>query len=145
MSRVQVPSAAPTTNRSGIKWPNLLRQSQWFPMSLPDKLPEGAFKGAESVLLSLGLPDGFLWSLYGEGDWSFIIKCSALLEAGLLRALKGKFEQFSIDSHLDSLTHFKRIQLAIQSKAIPKELERGLKHIADVRNSLVHDISCVSF
>jgi hypothetical protein len=93
----------------------------------------------------LGLPNGFYNSLLAEDDWSFVIKLSALFEAASGQALAAKLQHSEIESELSYLEQAKKISLILKLNIITKEQSNFLIDLASLRNTLVHNISNVTF
>lgn len=111
----------------------------------PDDLPSDAVGAADDVLVELGLPRGFLWSLLHENDWAFVLKVAALLEGAVAHSLRSRFRQFDLDGFIKRLPHGRRIDLAKSSASVGPEFLPGLRHIAEIRNLLAHDVRQVTF
>ena len=93
----------------------------------------------------LRLPSGFYNSLMAEDDWSFVIKLSALFEAASGQALAAKLQHSEIESELSYLEQVKKINLILKLNIITKEQSKFLIDLASLRNTLVHNISNVTF
>jgi hypothetical protein len=111
---------------------------------------KGSFMDAISKEVSdleniLGLPNGFYNSLLAEDDWSFVIKLSALFEAASGQALAAKLQHSEIESELSYLEQAKKITLILKLNIITKEQSKFLIELASLRNTLVHNISNVTF
>jgi len=97
----------------------------------------------------LGLPLDFFPALEHEDDWSFVIKRHALLEAALARLLTqqtGRDSLLSVFARLD-MSDTKRGKLAFAATldAIPKADQKFIRKLSELRNTLIHDISNVTF
>ncbi|PYO98058.1 MAG: hypothetical protein DMD60_05185 [Gemmatimonadetes bacterium] len=98
---------------------------------------------------ALGLPAGFLVSLWKEDDWSFVVKIHSLVEAAVTQRITAAVG----DARLSPV--FERLQLGQEktgklgfAKALdllqPDEL-RYIRALAELRNRLVHYIDQVRF
>ena len=97
----------------------------------------------------LGLPNGFYDSLLREDDWSFVIKLNALFEAACTHALAARMHAPELIEALSSLefAHTKagKIVFLEQLGAVTPQQSSILRKLAELRNSLVHNISRVGF
>lgn len=97
---------------------------------------------------TLGVPSGFLAELVEEGDWSFVVKSHALLEAALaeLLAQKGEprlgkfFRRLPFAGNRNS-----KLAVARDLGLIDEHVASFLAVFAKLRNNLVHDASLVRF
>jgi hypothetical protein len=92
----------------------------------------------------LGLPKGFY-----DNDWSFVIKLNALFEAAATHILVVRLQVPELEGALANLdfAHGKygKVVLLRKLDAINKDQATLLRMLAELRNSLVHDISSISF
>jgi hypothetical protein len=103
----------------------------------------------EELSQDLQLPLRFLPSLLEEGDWSFVIKSHALLEAALAHLLSTAV----LNSSLTSV--FLRLETSNETSGklafiramdlLPDRQRKFIKHLSELRNRLVHDVSNCSF
>lgn len=103
----------------------------------------------ENFLDELSLPKDFYKNLLNEDDWSFIIKISALLEAVTTNLLVKKFKIDELEKALSFLDYangnYGKIRLLYDMKVLNKEQYNILKKFAELRNSVVHNVSNVGF
>jgi len=97
----------------------------------------------------LNLSHGFFVELSKEDDWSFVIKCHALMETAcsyLLTEYFNKPEYASIFLRLE-MSDKRRGKLAFLRAAglVIKEEARFIIGLSELRNSLVHDIHNIRF
>ena len=97
----------------------------------------------------LGLPAGFLFALYGEDDWSFIIKSHAVIEAWvsveLTRALKDNRLTPVFESLELSTADTGKLAFAKALGLLTDRQRRFIRRLSELRNRLVHNIRNVSF
>jgi hypothetical protein len=97
----------------------------------------------------LGLTDGFFAGLAEEDDWSFVVKCHALMESACSYLLTAYFNNPSyadIFSRLE-MTDKKKGKLAFlraTGMIVPEEAS-FIVALSELRNSLVHNIHRVPF
>lgn len=112
-------------------------------------IPRDPWVYAKAVERELGLREGFVASLYGEDDWSFVIKLHALLEAALTHALVQYLKQPALQDIIsrtplsDKATG--KIEIAKALRMLDKPTRRFLSCFSELRNSIVHDVSKVEF
>lgn len=96
----------------------------------------------------LGLPNGFYRSLMHEDDWSFVIKLSALFEAStssvLTKVLDPRLEE-SITRLEQASSKTSRNTLLYRLDVLSLEQYNFLNKLAELRNSIVHQIKNVNF
>jgi len=97
----------------------------------------------------LGLPDGFFGSLLDEGDWSFVIKLNALIEAACSDALAARLHSPQLASSLSTLDlgHNKHGKVALLRKlgAVTNDQAATMQLLYELRNLLAHNIQQVRF
>lgn len=97
----------------------------------------------------LNLPKDFYRDLLKEGDWSFIIKVSALFEAATTHLLAVRFRAPEIETELAFLEQANprngKIVLLEKMEALYKEQAIFLTKLANLRNQLAHKIENVNF
>jgi len=97
----------------------------------------------------LGLPSDFFHALLDEGDWSFVIKLHAVIEAAtshLLAATLGRDDLLGIFSYLalgDQKTG--KIAFGRALNVLSTSDRRFITSLSKIRNELVHDIRNASF
>jgi hypothetical protein len=98
---------------------------------------------------ALGLTDGFFVGLAKEDDWSFVVKCHALMESACSYLLTAYFDSpayADIFSRLE-MSNKKTGKLAFLRAAgiiVPEEAS-FIVALSELRNSLVHNIHRVPF
>ncbi len=97
----------------------------------------------------LALPDGFFKSLKDEDDWSFVVKCHALMESACSRLLTAFFNNPTYEDIFASLemSDKKKGKVAFLRAAgliIPEEAG-FITGLSELRNKLVHNIGRVAF
>lgn len=106
-------------------------------------------KTIETLESELGLKSGFFNGLQSEDDWSFVIKCHALMETAcsfLLTAYFNKPNYGDIFSRIE-MSDTKKGKVAFLKEAglvIPEEA-KFIIALSELRNKLVHNISEVAF
>lgn len=107
------------------------------------------FPEIKSLVLLLGLPDGFYENLLHEDDWSFVVKLNALFEGACTEVLSSCLGTSKISEALAYLdfAHSKcgKIAMLKSLDAITSQQATILRTLAELRNSLVHNISNVHF
>lgn len=107
---------------------------------------EKAVRAFES---EIKLPTGFLESLRKEDDWSFVIKAHALIEAAITHTLVAFLDKPQLEGLFArmELTDKRSGKLAFATalEIISEDERRFLRAFSEIRNSLVHNISNVSF
>lgn len=97
----------------------------------------------------LGLREGLLEKLLIEDDWSFIIKVHALIESAvslLLTKSFGKEELQYVFSSLDlSNKRLGKMAFVKALNLLDKPDRRFISSLAELRNTIVHNISDVNF
>ena len=114
----------------------------------PEKITADFLRMLEFIEKPLKLPSGFLNSLNQEGDWSFIIKCHALVEAGLSKLLSTV-----LDARLTKIferlelgdTQMGKIVFAEALELIDQRQRKFIRQLSFLRNIVVHDIRNVNF
>jgi hypothetical protein len=112
-------------------------------------MPSQVFSDVKAMEIKLGLPVGFYSELFSESDWSFIIKLNALLEAACAHALVVRLnapELMESFAHLE-IGHSKYGKVVLLKKlgALTSEQGKVLQYLYELRNSLAHNITQVSF
>ena len=99
--------------------------------------------------MDLGIEPGFLTRLADENDWSFVIKSHAFLEAALSHLIANALEAPALGSilaHVDtSNTRSGKLAFLRELDLLDDASRRFIKSFSELRNSLVHDVSQVSF
>lgn len=97
----------------------------------------------------LALPNGFFDELKNEEDWSFIVKCHALMESAcsfLLTAYFGNSNYEDIFSRLE-MSDKKKGKVAFLRAAgliVPEEAS-FIRGLSELRNKVVHNIRGIAF
>lgn len=112
-------------------------------------MPADLFTDLKQFEQRLGLPDGFYEHLIREDDWSFVIKLNALFEAACTHILATRLHAPELEkslAHLD-LGNSKcgKVVLLRNLGAIAAEQATLLRMLAELRNTLVHNITNVTF
>jgi hypothetical protein len=97
----------------------------------------------------LGLPQDFYSDLLKNDDWSFVVKLNALVEAACTHALSVRLHAPELEgafAHLD-LANSKcgKATLLRQLNALTGDQVTIIRHLAELRNSLVHNVRNVAF
>lgn len=112
-------------------------------------MPRDVFSDLKAQESGLGLPDGFYMTLFNEDDWSFVIKLNALIEAACTHALVARLNAPELAGPLASLDlgHPKhgKVYLLRTLSALTSEQASVLQMLYELRNSLAHNITQVSF
>ena len=107
------------------------------------------FKDLNQFELKLGLPSGFYDKLLKEDDWSFVIKLNALFEAASTHVLVTRLRVPDLEdsfSHLDFAQNKSgKISFLRAAKVLTNEQATILKCLAELRNTLVHNVTNVQF
>jgi hypothetical protein len=100
------------------------------------------------VETDLRLPDRFVLDLVEEDDWSFTIKAHALLEAAVTQVLTTAVPDTRLHKLLTSLNlagRHSKLSYAEALNLLEDTHIRFLNQLSQIRNTIVHDISQVSF
>lgn len=112
--------------------------------AIPTLTPLLEIEALTGVEADLGVPSGFLKSLYQADDWTFIIKLHALLEAAFTQALSAATDDRRMDNLFAALSFTDsrngKIGAALQFNIIDKSVCPYLKWLSKLRNACVHDI-----
>ena len=113
-------------------------------------IPETHERPIADIETQLGLPTGFLISLYThEDDWSFVIKAHAFLEAALTHLLAdhlGKEDLLPVFAYLEtSNVRTGKLAFVKAFDLLDKGARRFIHTLSELRNDLVHEISNVRF
>lgn len=107
------------------------------------------FTEIESLVVLLGLPEGFYENLLHEDDWSFVVKLNALFEGACTEVLSSCLGTSKITEALANLDFahpkYGKIAMLKSLDAITPQQTTILSTLAALRNSLVHNISNVQF
>ena len=97
----------------------------------------------------LGLPQGFYAHFLKEDDWSFVIKISALVEAACTHILSYKFRHPELEDNFSYLEQGNRkvgrVALLKKAGALYEDQAKILYSLAELRNSLAHNIKNTNF
>jgi hypothetical protein len=93
----------------------------------------------------LGIPNGFIGSLYSEtDDWAYIIKLAVLCEAAVTHVLVAKVSNAEKPTewydHFSNISNNRRLELAHKLGVFPKSVKEQLDAVAQFRNSFAHDV-----
>jgi|TARA_B110000238_G_C15897836_1_gene340610 hypothetical protein len=106
-------------------------------------------KDLEALQNNLGLDESFIDDLYKQDDWSFIIKLSALVEATCTHAISVLFGYPQLEgcfTYLDqSNPKVGRVKLLKEMGVIFDNQAKILKALAELRNTVSHDVKNVNF
>jgi len=113
-------------------------------------IPETHERPIADIETQLGLPTGFLISLYAhEDDWSFVIKAHAFLEAALTHLLAdhlGKEDLLPVFAYLEtSNVRTGKLAFVKAFDLLDKGARRFIHTLSELRNDLVHEVSNVGF
>ncbi len=100
------------------------------------------------VETDLRLPDRFVLDLVQQDDWSFTIKAHALLEAAITQVLTAAVPDARLHNLLTSLNLAGRHSKLSYAEALGLVEEthiRFLNQLSQIRNTIVHQISQVTF
>lgn len=107
------------------------------------------FEDLTQLEQALGLPDGFYERLSAEDDWSFVIKLNALLEAAATHTLVVRLQAPELADSIANLNFAQskcgKIALLRNLGALTQDQAKTLRMIAELRNSLIHNITNTSF
>ena len=99
--------------------------------------------------MDLGIDPGFLTRLADEDDWSFVIKSHAFLEAALSHLIAHALDAPALGTvlaYLDTAnTRSGKLAFLRELDLLDDVSRRFVKSFSELRNSLVHDVSQVSF
>lgn len=97
----------------------------------------------------LGLPKNFYSNLLHEDDWSFVVKLNAMFEGACTHVLTVRLHAPELSGAFAQLdfanTKFGKVALLCSLNAITKEQAAVLQSLAQLRNSLVHNVAKISF
>lgn len=113
-------------------------------------IPETQERPIADIENQLGLPTGFLLSLYThEDDWSFVIKSHAFLEAALTHLLAdhlGKEDLLPVFAYLEtSNVRTGKLAFVKAFDLLDKGARRFIHTLSELRNDLVHEVGNVNF
>jgi hypothetical protein len=113
-------------------------------------IPETQERPIAEIENQLGLPTGFLRSLYDhEDDWSFVIKSHAFLEAALTHLLAdhlGKEDLLPVFAYLEtSNVRTGKLAFVKAFDLLDKGARRFIHTLSELRNDLVHEVGNVNF
>lgn len=107
------------------------------------------FQDVKAFEKRLGLPFGFYDNLLKEDDWSFVIKLNALFEGACTHALVSRLNAPEIEGALSQLEFADsvkgKVKLLNSLGCITSEQATILRGLAELRNSLVHNVSKIAF
>ena len=114
------------------------------------QIPQTQERPIADIENQLGLPTGFLLSLYThEDDWSFVIKSHAFLEAALTHLLAdhlGKDDLVPVFAYLEtSNVRTGKLAFVKAFDLLDKGARRFIHTLSELRNDLVHEVSNVNF
>jgi hypothetical protein len=114
------------------------------------QIPQTQERPIANIENQLGLPTGFLLSLYThEDDWSFVIKSHAFLEAALTHLLAdhlGKDDLVPVFAYLEtSNVRTGKLAFVKAFDLLDKGARRFIHTLSELRNDLVHEVSNVNF
>lgn len=97
-----------------------------------------------SVEDKFDLPQGALWQLYNDDDWSFVIKIHAMFESALVMAIVGKSSNPMLAKEysklpMESTSGTSLISLSLAMEIIDKAEKRFLSRLCQLRNTYAHD------
>jgi hypothetical protein len=95
----------------------------------------------------LSLPNGFLNALLAESDWSFVIKCHALVESAITYMLataldprlSEPFARLNVSGRAGKLSFVETLDLLDSHQC------NFIRKLSELRNSVVHDVKNVNF
>jgi hypothetical protein len=113
-------------------------------------IPQTQERPIADIENQLGLPTGFLLSLYThEDDWSFVIKSHAFLEAALTHLLAdhlGKEDLLPVFAYLEtSNVRTGKLAFVKAFDLLDKGARRFIHTLSELRNDLVHEVSNINF
>lgn len=96
----------------------------------------------------IGIPNGYLYGIEKEDDWSFIIKASAIMEAVITHLLIAHFNDVKLNENISFMNmggKTGKISFAESLKIGSKENLKFIGKLTELRNKLVHNISNINF
>ena len=112
-------------------------------------MSEELFQNVEDLIEKLKLPKDFYYDLINESDWAIVIKLSALIETISTNLLAYKFSAPDLEGNFAYLdqAHSKigRITLLKKMGSINSQQAKVLLAVAELRNSLAHNIENLNF
>lgn len=103
----------------------------------------------DAIEEELKLPSKFIFTLYKEDDWSFIIKLHALIESSLTDTLSTVVKQGKLKKQFARLDisddQIGKIRFAINLELISKKQYNFIKRISEIRNHVIHNIENINF
>jgi hypothetical protein len=99
------------------------------------------------VATELGLPVDFVYALREEDDWSFVVKCHALLETLVTQLLLEHLKQPRLNRLISrkSINEKRQLLAAITPDYLHANEQRALQALGELRNSFVHNIARTQF
>lgn len=100
---------------------------------------------ARTLESELGLPEDWITFIAAEDDWSFVIKCHALLESAANRALTetlGRPNLLKFISRLElSGERTGKVSLLVNLGHLDSDCKRFISKLSELRNALVHEVA----
>ena len=101
---------------------------------------------AQAVSLALGLSKNFVHQLRDvDDDWSFVIKCHALMESALTLLLSEAFGRPEIRKVLAGVDTSQKLDMCSQMSLFDKAQRGTMRYLSKLRNKLVHNVDQVEF
>ncbi len=107
--------------------------------------PDAFEFAATEIEGKLGLPVGFVRDLLKEDDWSFVVKCHALLESAAIFALSRIFDADAIRPTLAKVDMSRRTDMLQDLDVLPPENLAAMRALSTLRNDVAHNIGRASF
>ena len=99
----------------------------------------------EEVVSGIERHTTLLSNFHQDGDWAFVIKTHALLEAVVSESLLREIGDARLRSFIGRTSISQRVKLAEQLDLLSKPQVRFVTKFTALRNQLVHDLECTNF
>ena len=103
------------------------------------------FDFKEEIMSGIERHTNLLTNFHQDGDWAFVIKTHALLEAVVSDSLLRDIGDARLKKFVSRVPISQRVNLAEQLELLSKPQVRFIKKFTALRNQLVHDLDCTKF
>ncbi len=100
---------------------------------------------ARTLELELGLPENWITFIAAEDDWSFVVKCHALLESAANRALTEALGRPNLSEFISRLelsgVKTGKVSLLVNLDHLDSDCKRFISKLSELRNAFVHEVA----